>query len=275
MSKKLTAGRMIELLLLSLLVLFVAYPFVWMIFTSFKPEQEIMNFPPRLLGRVYTISAYRNIWGRIPFLLFYRNTVVFAGGVTLLSLLLDTMAGYSFARLNFKGKNVLFMLVLTTLMIPFQVTMIPLYTELFKMKLINTYAGLILPRATNAFGIFMMRSFFISLPKNLEEAARIDGCNEFRIYWNIMLPLCKPAVISLAIFHFMYNWNDLLYPLILTVSDSMRTLPAGLAMFMGTHVIEYSILMAGGCLSLLPIFLAYCLAQKYFVQGIAMTGMKD
>lgn len=261
-------------LLLALLALFVAYPFIWMLFTSFKSEQEIMSFPPRLFGNSYTVSAYQNIWGRIPFLLFYRNTVIFAGGVTLFSLLLDTMAGYSFARLHFKGRNVLFLVVLTTLMIPFQVTMIPLYAELFKMKLINTYVGLILPRATNVFGIFMMRSFFISLPKDLEEAARIDGCGEFRIYWNIMLPLCKPAVISLAIFHFMYNWNDLLYPLILTVSDSMRTLPAGLAMFMGTHVIEYAILMAGGCLSLLPIFLAYCLAQKYFVQGIAMTGMK-
>ena len=184
------------------------------------------------------------------------------------------MAGYAFARLRFKGKNFLFALVLVTLMIPFQVIMIPLFYEMFKLNLLNTFIGLILPRATNAFGIFMMRQFFVSLPKGLEEAARLDGCSEFTIFRKIMLPLCKPAVISLAIFHFMYNWNDLLYPLILTTRTEMRTLPAGLATFMGTHVIEHNVLMAGGVLAILPIFIAYCFAQKYFVQGIAMTGMK-
>ena len=152
--------------------------------------------------------------------------------------------------------------------------MIPLFYEMFKLNLLNTFIGLILPRATNAFGIFMMRQFFVSLPKGLEEAARLDGCSEFTIFRKIMLPLCKPAVISLAIFHFMYNWNDLLYPLILTTRTEMRTLPAGLATFMGTHVIEHNVLMAGGVLAILPIFIAYCFAQKYFVQGIAMTGMK-
>lgn len=274
MIKKITIGKVLKYAFMALLAIFVIYPFLWMVFTSFKQEGNIVKFPPSLFAQSYTVSAYQNIWERVPFLSFYRNTVLFAGGVTVISLIFDTMAGYSFARLNFRGKNVLFMMVLATLMIPFQVVMIPLYTELFKMNLINSYVGLILPRATNAFGIFMMRQFFVSLPRGLEEAARIDGCNEFKIYLRIMLPLCKPAIISLAIFHFMYNWNDLLYPLILTTSNEMRTLPAGLAMFMGTHVIEYAILMAGGCLSLLPIVLAYCCAQKYFVQGIAMTGMK-
>ena len=275
MKDKVTAGRILIIILLIFLAILVGYPFIWMIFTSFKSEAEIMSFPPSLLGKAYTLTSYQSIWSRIPFLPYYRNSFLFAGGVTLFSLTFDTMAGYSFARLNFKGKNILFILVLSTLMIPFQVVMIPLYTELYKMNLINTYAGLILPRATNAFGIFMMRQFFVSLPRDLEEAARIDGCSEFRIYWNIMLPLCKPAIVTLAIFHFMYNWNDLLYPLVLTTSDEMKTLPAGLAMFMGTHVIEYAVLMAGGCLSLLPILIAYCCAQKQFVQGIAMTGIKD
>jgi multiple sugar transport system permease protein len=261
-------------LLLVVLALLVLYPFVWMVVTSFKNEASIVSWPPRLFANQYTTQSYQDIWTRIPFMGYYRNTFVFAGMVTLISLCLDTMSGYAFARLNFKGKNVMFSLVLGTLMIPFQVIMIPLFVELFKLHLINTYAGLILPRATNAFGIFMMRQFFVSLPKGLEEAARIDGCNEFQIFRRIMLPLCKPAIISLAIFHFMFNWNDLLYPLLLTTSDEMRTLPAGLAMFMGQHVIEYALLMAGSCLSLLPIFIAYIFAQKYFVQGIAMTGMK-
>lgn len=152
--------------------------------------------------------------------------------------------------------------------------MVPLYSQLFHMKLLNTYLGLILPRATNAFGIFMMRQFFVSLPVGLEEAAGIDGANPFQIYVRIMLPLCKPAMVTLTIFHFMYNWNDLLYPLILATKPEMKTLAAGLASFMGTHVVEYGTIMAGSVLSLLPIFVAYCFAQKAFVQGIAMTGMK-
>lgn len=274
MMKHVTVGKCVRYLLLLALLGIILYPFLWMLCASFKTEADIMSWPPQLFWREFTTEAYENIWARIPFLRYYANTLLFAGGVTLLSLSFDTMAGYAFARLQFRGKNVLFALVLATLMIPFQVIMVPLFYEMFKLKLLNTYVGLILPRATNAFGIFMMRQFFVSLPKGLEEAARLDGCSELRIFRKIMLPLCKPAVISLAIFHFMYNWNDLLYPLILTTKTEMRTLPAGLATFMGTHVIEHNVLMAGGVLTILPIFIAYCFAQKYFVQGIAMTGMK-
>lgn len=272
--KKVTVGTVLKYVFLMILLVVILYPFIWMIFSSFKQEADIMSWPLQLLWREFTPIAYENIWSRIPFFNYYGNTLIFAGGVTIISLTFDTLAGYAFARLEFKGKNILFALVLATLMIPFQVIMIPLFYEIFKLKLINTYLGLILPRATNAFGIFMMRQFFVSLPKGLEEAARLDGCNEFKVFAKIMLPLCKPAVISLAIFHFMYNWNDLLYPLILTTKTEMRTLPAGLATFMGTHVIEHNVLMAGGVLSILPIFIAYCFAQKFFVQGIAMTGMK-
>lgn len=274
MKSKLTVGSVVKWVLLAALTFVMLYPFLWMVVTSFKPETEIVKFPPQLFSGTYSTESYTNIWQRIPFLSYYKNTVIFATMVTVVSLLFDTMAGYAFARLDFPGKNIMFCLVLGTLMIPFQVIMVPLYAELFKMNLINTYLGLLLPRATNAFGIFMMRQFFVSLPKGMEEAARIDGCSEFRIYWHIMLPLCKPAIISLAIFHFMFNWNDLLYPLLLTTDKTMRTLPAGLALFMGQHVIEYGVLMAGACLSILPIFIAYLFAQKYFVQGIAMTGMK-
>jgi len=271
---KLSLGKIIKYIFLITLLIIIVFPFIWMLFTSFKYESDIMNWPPKLIWREFTLSAYTSIWERIPFLKYYSNTIIFAGGVTIISLLFDTMAGYAFARLNFKGKNILFAMILATLMIPFQVIMIPLFYQVYKLNLINTYIGMILPRATNAFGIFMMRQFFISLPKGLEEAARIDRCSEFMIFRKIMLPLCKPAVISLGIFHFMYNWNDLLYPLIMTTNSDMRTLPAGLATFMGTHVIEHNILMAGSVLSILPIFIAYCFAQKYFVQGIAMTGLK-
>lgn len=262
------------LVLLVFLAFLVLYPFIWMLITSFKAEADIVAYPPKLFSGSFSLDSYFNIWKRIPFLKYYRNTIIFSTAVTLTSLACDTMAGYAFARMKFPGKNVMFLLVMGTMMIPFQVIMVPLYVEIFKFGLINTYLGLVLPRATNAFGIFMMRSFFISLPKGLEEAGRIDGCTEFGIFRKIMVPLCKPAVVSLFIFHFMYQWNDLLYPLLLTTSDEMKTLPAGIATFMGTHVVEYGIIMAGACLSLLPILIAYLFAQKQFVQGIAMTGMK-
>ena len=272
--KRIKILRLFTGILLSIGLIIMLYPFLWMLITSFKREADIRSFPPTLFSVNYTFENYINIWRRIPFLLYYRNTIIFASCVTMCSIILDSMAGYSFARINFKDKNILFVFVLLTLMIPFQVIMVPLYSELFHLKLLNSYLGLILPRATNAFGIFMMRQFFVSLPKGLEEAARIDGCSEFQIYKKIMLPLCKPALITLIIFHFMYNWNDLLYPLIIATKPEMKTLSAGLASFMGTHVVDYGIMMAGSIMSLLPIFVFYCFAQKVFVQGIAMTGMK-
>lgn len=267
-------GKILRILVLGFLAFIVLYPFIWMLVTSFKAEADIVAYPPRLFSGSFSFYSYIDIWDRVPFLKYYKDTVIFAVLVTCVSLLFDTMAGYAFARMKFPGKNVMFLLVMGTMMIPFQVIMVPLFVEIFKLGLINTYLGLLLPRATNAFGIFMMRSFFISLPKGLEEAGRIDGAGEFRIFLKIMVPLCKPAVVSLFIFHFMYQWNDLLYPLLLTTDENMKTLPAGLATFMGTHVVEYGIIMAGACLSLLPILIAYLFAQKQFVQGIAMTGMK-
>ncbi|HEX7712776.1 MAG TPA: carbohydrate ABC transporter permease, partial [Bacillota bacterium] len=222
-----------------------------------------------------TFLQYLKVWDSIPLLRFCLNTVIFAGSATLLSVLFDSMAGYAFARINFKGKNILFALVMITMMVPFQVIMIPLFIEVFKLGLLNNYLGLILPRATSAFGIFMMRSFFVSLPKELEEAARIDGLNEYRIYGSIMLPLCKPALLTLIVFHFMNNWNDLLYPLMLTSSTEMRTLSAGLAMFVGQRVIEYGPTLAAAVISILPLLMVYLISQKYFIQGIATTGMKN
>lgn len=272
--KKINIIRVLVIIVLVIAGIITIYPFIWMLLTSFKLESDIVKFPPRLFSDHYTISAYIDIWKRVTFITYYKNSIIFAVGVTAISLAFDSMAGYAFARLDFKGKNILFVFVLSTLMIPFQVTMIPIFKEINMFKIYDTFAGLILPRASNAFGIFMMRQFFITLPKDLEEAARVDGCNEFRIYWNIMLPLCKPAFVSLGIFHFMYNWNDLLYPLLLTSSNAMRTIPAGLALFMGQHVVEYAILMAGSCLALAPILIAYIFSQKYFIKGIAMTGIK-
>jgi multiple sugar transport system permease protein len=259
---------------MSLLAVTILYPFLWLLFTSFKPEQQIITFPPTFLPGSVTLYSYESIWSRIPFLRYYFNSVVFAGFVTLSSLILDSMAGYAFARLQFKHKNAFFWLILCTMMIPFQVVMIPLYIEEFHLGLIDKHLGLILPRACDAFGIFMMRQFFVGLPVDLEEAGRIDGCSEFRIFRSIMLPLCKPVFATLGIFIFLGNWNDLLYPMILTTSEGMKTLQAGIAQFMGKFTVEFGVLMAGACLVIAPILVAYMIAQKYFIEGIAMSGLK-
>ena len=249
-------------------------PFLWMLATSFKPENEIVRFPPELLPGSVTFEHYVDIWQRINFDRLFLNTLIFAGGVTIISLLFDSLTAYALARLEFPGRDVLFIAILATMMLPFQVTLIPVFELLTRLEWINTYQGLIAPRATNAFGIFFLRQFFLSIPKDLEDAARVDGTSEFKIYWKIILPLSVPALLTLGLFHFMYNWNDLLWPLIITTEGSMQTLPAGLALFMGQHVTEYGLLMAGSVLALLPMVIAFLAIQRKFVEGIATTGLK-
>jgi multiple sugar transport system permease protein len=274
MAKKFNFGKIIVFILMIVLLIIVLYPFLWLIITSFKIDKDIVKYPPTFFAEQFTFFSYIQVWQSIPLLDFLKNTIIFAGSVTVISVLFDSMAGYAFARINFKGKRMIFTFILITMMIPFQVLMIPLYIEVFKLGILNTYAGLILPRMADAFGIFLMRSFFISLPKDLEEAGRIDGFSEFQIFHKIMFPLCKPAVITLGIFNLMYNWNDLLYPLMLTSSTEMRTISAGLAMFVGQRTLEYGPTLAASAIALFPLIIAYIFAQKYFVQGAATTGLK-
>jgi multiple sugar transport system permease protein len=249
-------------------------PLIWMVATSFKPEADIVKFPPALLPDRVTFEHYREVWQRIPFARLYLNTIIFAGGVTLISLLLDSMTAYALARLRFRGRDVVFVAVLIMLMLPFQVTLIPLYDLLVGLGWTNTLQGLIVPRATNAFGIFFLRQFLLSLPRDLEEAARIDGASEFTIYRKVIMPLAAPALLTLGLFHFMYNWNDLLWPLIINQDQSHQTLPAGLALFMGQHVVEFGILMAASVLALIPVVLFFLVIQRRFVEGIATTGIR-
>lgn len=250
------------------------FPMIWMVIAAFTPEADIVSFPPKLFPGEFTLQHFADIWTAIPFAQLYSNTIVFAGTVTIISLLFDSMAGYALARMEFRGKNVVFVLILILLMMPFQVTLIPLYDQLNSMGLANTMTGMIVPRMTNAFGIFFMRQYFLALPKDLEEAARVDGAGEIRIFARVIMPLAKPAILTLGLFHFQYNWNDLLWPLIMSQDISGATLPAGLAMFMGQHVVEYGLLMAGSVLSLLPVIVFFLIIQRSFVAGIATTGMK-
>ena len=273
--KKITVFTVVNMICCILVLFLVLFPFAWLVLSTFKVQKDIIKWPPTLWPKRWTLQNYIKVWDRIPLASYIKNTVIFAGSVSICSAMLDSLAGYAFARLEFKGRDTIFNIVLLTMLIPFQVIMIPLYMELHWMKLLNTYIGLILPRAASAYGMFMMKSFYTNLPKSLEEAARIDGMNEFGIYWKIMFPLCKPAFITFFIFCLTSNWNDLLYPMMMTNSTKMRTLPAGLAMFVGEGVRETGPALAGTLISILPLIILYCFAQKFFVEGIAVSGMKE
>lgn len=275
MSGKIKIGKAICLIVSIGIACTVLMPIIWLFVSSFKTDIGVIAFPPSFFPKEWTIAQYQYVTKSIPIFSMLKSTVFFAGGVTILSVLFDSMAGYAFARMNFKGSKLIFSIILLTMMVPFQIIMTPLYIEVYKLKLLDTYAGLILPRATSAFGIYMMKSFFQGLPKSIEESGRMDGMSEFRIYWSLMLPLCKPAIVSLAIFHFMNNWNDLLYPLMLTSSPDKRTLSAGLAVLVGNKVIKYGPTLAATMISLAPLLILYIFCQKYFVEGIATSGVKE
>ncbi|WP_426518902.1 carbohydrate ABC transporter permease [Diaminobutyricibacter sp. McL0618] len=264
----------VGIVLLIAAALFIVFPFIWMFLTSFKSESEIFGNPGNLLPKTLSLDNYLRIWTELPFARLFLNSVIFAGCVTVLSVFFDSLAAYALARLSFPGKTIAFFLVIATLMVPYQITLVPLFQTVFDLHWLDTYQGLIVPRATSAFGIFLLRQFFVSIPRDLDQAARIDGAGEFRIYRSIMLPLAKPALATLAVFHFMNNWNDFLWPLVVTNSDEMRTIPAGLTLFAGQYVTDHGVLMAGATISLLPLAIAFFFAQRYFVQGIATTGIK-
>ena len=240
-------------------------PIVWMLLSSFKPDNEIIKYPPTLFIKC---TQRIDIW------VYLKNSFIYSFGATIPSLLVNTMAGYAFARYNFKGKDIIFVIFLATMMIPFQVIMIPSFLEVHALGMYDNYAGLIIPKIAAAYWIFMMRSAFSGLPKELEEAARSYGLSEFGIYARIMMPLIKPALVTLIILSVNGNWNDLLWPLIITSNSKMRTLSNGLALFVGARTIEYGAAFAGAAISLVPMLVLYIFGQKYFVEGQATSGLK-
>lgn len=255
-------------------VVFALVPFIWMISGSFRSEADLFGNPASLFPTAFTLHGYIGVWQQLPFVRLLANTFLFAGVTTVATLLFDSLCAYALARIQFRGRNIAFIIVIATLMVPFQVTLIPVFIELFHFGWLNSYQGLIIPRATSAFGIFLFRQFFISIPTELDEAARIDGAGHLRIYWQVILPLAKPAIATVAILNFMNLWNDLLWPLVVTSDPNMLTLPAALTLFGGQHVTDHAVLLAGATISLLPIAVAFFFAQKYFVAGVATTGLK-
>ncbi|MBS6762363.1 MAG: carbohydrate ABC transporter permease [Clostridium sp.] len=261
--------------ILCIVALLVFIPLLWLVVSSFKSDADVIRWPPAFLPKEWLTSQYEYVIEAIPILSMLKNTVVFAGSVTLVSLLFDSLAAYAFARMEFRGKNVLFTIILLTMMVPFQIIMIPLYIEEYKLGILDTLLGLILPRASGAYGIYMLTSFFSRIPKSLEEAARLDGLNNLQIYRRIVIPLSKPALISLGIYHFMNNWNDLLYPMMLTSSVENRTLSAGLAVLVGSNSIKYGPTLAATVISICPLLLLFLFGQRFFIEGIATSGVKE
>ena len=249
-------------------------PFMWMVSTSFKPSSEIYVFPPRWIPKNPTLKNYVDLFSSINFGRPFLNTVIVASSITFLSVLLSSMAGYAFAKFRFKGRDKLFFLILATLMVPGQMTMIPVFLLLRYLGLLNTYTGLILPGAVSVFNIFFMRQFIITIPNDLIEAARIDGARESYIFFKIILPLSKPALTTISIFTFTGSWNSFLWPLIIAQDERMYTLPVAVSVLAGQYGENIAIQMAGSCIVITPILIFFLFAQRYFIKGIALTGLK-
>jgi multiple sugar transport system permease protein len=265
--------------LLFLIVLAGAFvlllPVIIIVFTAFKPSSEINAFPPTLLPGTWTFDNFVKIFADLPFARLFLNSFVFAGGVTAFALVFDSLAAYALARLDFRGNRILLIAIVASLMIPFQATLIPIYQLVANLGWVNTFAGLIIPRAADAFGIFFLRQFFVSLPRDLDNAARIDGASEWRIFRSVVLPNAVPALLTIGIFTFVNNWNDLLWPLIFTTDKEMGTITSGLTLLTGpSGIIPYGVMMAGSLIAILPLAIMFLFMQRRFVESVATTGLK-
>ena len=246
-----------------------------MILTSFKTTGEAMKIPPTVFPEKFVKDAYTTIVSSaIPFLKVYSNTIIATAVTTIAQLVFCSMAGYAFARIEFPMKNFLFILILSVLMVPGQIFLLPQYQIIQKLGLLDTIPALFLPNLFSAFGTFLMRQFFMSLPKELEEAAIVDGCGRFRIFAQIMVPLVKPGLVSLSIFTIKFAWNDFMWPLIVNTSMDKMTLGPALSTLQGQYTTEYPMQMAGAVLAVLPLVVMFFIFQKQFIEGVAQSGIK-
>lgn len=278
--KQARAKRTISLTLsyvaLALVTFLMIFPLIIVVIVSFTPNAVTQTWPPKIIPSAWTLDNYTSLFQRLPIGRELLNTIVFAGAVTIISVFFDSLAAYGLSRVDFKGRGILLAVLIATMMIPAMALLIPVYKLLGSMGLVNSYLGIIIPRMADVGGIFLLRQFFISIPKDLDNAARIDGAGEFRIFAQIILPNAVPAILTVGMFNFMGNWNDLLWPLIMTSKPETRTITAGLAMLTGhgSSVTPYGVVMAGALISALPLLIVFFFVQKRFVEGIAMAGMK-
>ena len=250
------------------------FPFAWMISASLKTNLEVFQYPIRWLPENPRWENYINIWKRIDFLTYYKNTLVLTVLVTIFSLITSSLAAYAFSKINFPERNSLFLLYVATIAVPFQVIMIPQFIMMRNLGLNDTLWALVLIQSFSPFGVFLLRQFYMSIPNELCEAARIDGLSDFGIYRKIVLPLSKPALATLAIFQFVFVWNDYLGPLIYLSSDKNKTIQLGIKKFVTQYSTEYSLIMAASVVALVPVVILFIFTQKYYVEGIAMSGLK-
>ncbi|MGH2389492.1 MAG: carbohydrate ABC transporter permease [Chloroflexota bacterium] len=268
-------GKTTVYLILLIVVLVMGVPFLWVISTSFKAPLDVFSLPPEWFPAAPTFDNYTTVWQQIPFGNFYLNSLEVAGLATIGQLVTCSLAAYAFARLQFPGRNVVFGMLLASLMVPIQVTIIPLYVMMRDLHLIDTLWSLILPGIISPFGIFLLRQFFLTIPAELVEAARIDGAGHPQIFTRIFLPLSVPALATLAIFTFNYYWNDFFRPLIFLNSVGKMTIPLGLTIIQGQYGGgSPAVVMAGVCLALVPVFVVFLIGQRYLIEGITLTGLK-
>lgn len=265
-------------LILLIFAFSMVLPFIWMVSTSLKEFGTEFAYPPEIIPRSFDWSNYQRLFTLVPFGRYFANTLLVTTLIVVGQLIICSMAAYGFSRLNFIGRDVIFLMYLATMMIPFQITLIPSFLIVFGLGWVNTYQGLIVPGISSAFGIFLLRQAFLAVPRDYQDAARIDGASEWRIYAQIILPQNGPALATLAVFAFMGAWTDLLWPLLIARNQNLRTLELGLAYFNASTSAytqtNWPLVMAASVVVLLPVLVVYIFAQRYFVQGIALSGVK-
>lgn len=254
---------------------FTISPLLWMISASFMSLGEASQIPIRFLPQNFTLENYKILFSRLNLSRYFLNSLIISSSVTFISLFFNSLAGYAFAKYQFSKRDRLFNFLLSLMVIPGQVTMIPLFLMLKNLGLVNTYLGVIIPGMSSVFGIFMIRQYVLGIPDSLIESARIDGAGEFQIYLKIILPLSKPILITLGLFTFIGTWNDFLWPLIIMTDNSMYTLPVAIANLMGEHAADVELMMAGSVVTVLPILFVFAVAQNYYIQGIIGGALKE
>ncbi|AGK95741.1 carbohydrate ABC transporter permease [Clostridium pasteurianum] len=250
-------------------------PFLWMIITSLKTLTESTQIPPTHIPKIFKLGNYSDVWNQLPFAAFYANTFLMILFRIIFSVFFSAMAAYAFARIEFPGKNIFFMIILIQMMIPGQIFIIPQYLIVSKLGLLNSVGALAVPGVVSAFGTFLLRQFFIGIPVELEEAAILDGCNRWQIFWKIMLPLTKSGLVAIGIFTALFAWKDLMWPLIVNTSIEKMPLASGLASLQGQYATNFPQLMAGSMIAIWPMLILFIIFQKQFIQGIASTGSKN
>ncbi len=272
---KKSRGYSLLLLLLIVLSIVTLFPFLWMISTSLRTDVDLFRNPMNWIPKTLYLDNYKQVWTTIPFGRYFFNTLKLSMIITVVQVLICSMAAYAFAKLKVPFKNVIFILFMTNLMMPWHSIMVPQFAIISSLGLYNTHTGYVLIQLFSGFGIFLLRQFFMTLPMELNEAARMDGYNEWGIFWRIMMPLSRAGVSTLAIFTFTFMWNDYLAPLIYLNDDSLKTLQLGLKAFQTEHTMDYGLLMAGTVIATAPMVAVFLAGERFFIQGIATTGMKN